>query len=81
MSLEEAIKHCEEKAKELGCSECAKQNLQLADWLKELKSKNNTTTMECGITECCGYDFGVDAFMKNKPLFCPVCGKKIVKLN
>ena len=36
MSLEEAIKHCEEKAKELSCSECAKQHLQLAIWLKEL---------------------------------------------
>ncbi|WP_367567771.1 hypothetical protein [Lacrimispora sp.] len=37
MSLEEAIKHCEDKAKEMGCSECAKDHLQLADWLRELK--------------------------------------------
>ncbi len=37
MSLEEAIKHCEDKARELGCSECAKEHLQLADWLRELK--------------------------------------------
>ena len=28
-----------------------------------------------GVTECCGYDFGMDAF--EKPKFCPMCGKKI----
>ena len=35
MTLEEAIKHCEEKAN--GCSECADEHKQLADWLWELK--------------------------------------------
>ena len=34
MTIEEAIKHCEEKAS--GCSECAKEHAQLAGWLKEL---------------------------------------------
>ena len=52
MTLEEAIKHAEEKAEELrneaehyeiagvnvyGCEECAKEHDQLAEWLKELK--------------------------------------------
>lgn len=40
MKLDEAIKHCEEKAKELsgkGCNECARDHEQLAEWLKELK--------------------------------------------
>lgn len=52
LTLEEAIKHCEEKAKELNCQiekgeirtsdildcfECANEHLQLAEWLKELK--------------------------------------------
>ena len=35
MKLDEAIKHCEEKARD--CSECAKEHEQLAQWLKELK--------------------------------------------
>lgn len=37
MTLDEAIEHAEEKAKTL-CGECAQEHLQLADWLKELKS-------------------------------------------
>lgn len=52
MTLDEAIKHCEEKAKEKrkdyeqacaynipseGCLECAREHEQLAEWLKELK--------------------------------------------
>jgi hypothetical protein len=39
----------------------------------------NGALVNCGITECCGYDFGEDAFEKNKPKFCPMCGKKITK--
>lgn len=53
MTLDEAIKHCEEKAKELReqpfkekmdiediatCEECAEEHEQLAEWLKELKA-------------------------------------------
>lgn len=34
MTLDEAIKHCEEKS---DCSECSKEHQQLAEWLKELK--------------------------------------------
>jgi hypothetical protein len=40
MTLDEAIKHCEEKyneQKEKGCEECALEHLQLRDWLSELK--------------------------------------------
>lgn len=36
MTLDEAIKHCEEKA--CGNSECAKDHKQLSEWLKELKA-------------------------------------------
>ena len=39
------------------------------------------TMLNCGVTECCGYDFGADAFGKKKPKFCPMCGKKITKVN
>lgn len=35
MTLDEAIKHCEEKAN--GCDACAEEHKQLAEWLKELK--------------------------------------------
>lgn len=52
MELDEAIKHCHEKAKELreqplkekmdiediaSCEECAEEHEQLAEWLEELK--------------------------------------------
>ena len=40
MTLDEAIKHCEEKEKEQalnGCFTCAEEHKQLAEWLKELK--------------------------------------------
>lgn len=36
MTLEEAIKHCEEKGR--GCTECAADHRQLSNWLKELKN-------------------------------------------
>lgn len=36
MTLDQAIKHCEEKA-ECKDSECSKEHAQLAEWLKELK--------------------------------------------
>ncbi len=35
MTLEEAIKHCEEKSR--GTSTCNLEHQQLAEWLKELK--------------------------------------------
>jgi hypothetical protein len=35
MTLDEAIKHAEEKSQ--GCGQCAAEHKQLADWLKELK--------------------------------------------
>ena len=37
MTIDEAIQHCEEKAQELGCTECAQEHYQLAGWLRELK--------------------------------------------
>lgn len=45
MTIEEAIKHCEEKAK--GCSQCASEHDQLAAWLKELvKLRENQSKYE-----------------------------------
>ena len=37
MTIDEAIQHCEEKARELGCTECAQEHRQLAAWLRELR--------------------------------------------
>ena len=44
MTLDEAIKHCEEEAEkymeygiETECYQCGKEHEQLAEWLKELK--------------------------------------------
>lgn len=38
---------------------------------------NEKTRIIDGITECCGYDFGIDAFQRELSKFCPVCGRKI----
>ena len=38
----------------------------------------DTTTVEDGVTVCCGYDFGTDGFGRRKINYCPICGKKIV---
>ena len=60
MTLDEAIKHCEEKAEEKrkdyeracaynipseGCLKCAEEHEQLAEWLKELKALRETMEM------------------------------------
>ena len=37
LSIDEAIRHAEAKAQELGCTECAQEHRQLAGWLRELK--------------------------------------------
>lgn len=48
LTLDEAIKHCEDKAKELlkengdECFDCAQEHLQLAMWLRELKRYRET---------------------------------------
>ena len=42
MTIEEAIKHCEEKGR--GCTECAAEHRQLSNWLKELKNLKRKQT-------------------------------------
>ena len=37
LSIDEAIRHAEDKVRELGCTECAQEHRQLAAWLRELK--------------------------------------------
>lgn len=54
MTIDEAIKHCEEKAEQLegyaepyrsmgNCEKCAEEHRQLAEWLKELKQLREQT--------------------------------------
>ena len=75
------------------CNDCRSYHRQLVEWLEELKQYRAIGTLEeCraaverkmektriidGITECCGYDFGIDAFQRELSKFCPVCGRKI----
>ena len=49
MTLEEAIKHAEEKAKRGG--QCGKEHEQLAEWLKELQTRRLSTPCSA-----CRYD-------------------------
>ena len=44
MTLEEAIEHCEERAKI--CDECGKEHDQLAEWLKEVQQYREIGTVE-----------------------------------
>jgi hypothetical protein len=38
MTLDEAIRHCNEVAESISCTECGKEHKQLAEWLTELKA-------------------------------------------
>lgn len=45
----------------------------------EYIDKQTQTTLEDGVTTCCGYDFGLDEYgdKKKQLKYCPMCGKKI----
>ena len=62
MTLDEAIKHSEDKVKELSGCECSKEHEQLANWLKELKqykeNDNATNIVECKAFNCENYKDG-----------------------
>lgn len=52
MTLDDAIKHCQQVANESEC-ECANEHKQLAEWLKELKKFRQEQTNEewfCGLS-------------------------------
>ena len=42
MTLDEAIVHAREIADGLGCTACAAEHRQLADWLEELKMRRES---------------------------------------
>lgn len=51
MTLDEAIKHCEEKAS--GCGDCSNEHRQLAEWLVELKSRRERGAEMICDCRCC----------------------------
>lgn len=69
------------------CELCAQEHDQLAEWLEELKQyraigtleecraaaerNNEKTRIIDGVTECSGYDFGIDAFQMGLSKFLP----------
>jgi len=68
MTIDEAIKHCEEVAEEneknaksinniykKSCLECASEHRQLAEWLKELKALRRNVIDMCNDCDTCKY--------------------------
>lgn len=49
----------------------------LEDLLEYQQEKQETSKIVDGITECCGYDFRMNAFEHEKPQYCPMCGRKL----
>ena len=106
MTLDEAIKHCEEKAESLfnqasagaqqgmsleeyvDCKECAREHIQLAGWLSELKQRREKdkvkTELGCWVAKkvdashyhyyCNNCNFRSKYF---KSKYCPECGKEM----
>ena len=58
MTLEEAIKYCEEVAEnyknqtEPECQECASEHRQLAEWLRELKGLRESRSLQWWLKQC-----------------------------
>ena len=82
MTLEEAIKHCEEVAEEnekkarkkndgtmstrIKCEECAKEHRQLAEWLRELKTHREIHDVLLQLLVDCDIDICCDDLMSNE---------------
>ena len=66
MTLDEAIKHCEERANQ-DCTDCAKEHRQLAEWLKELMQyRENDTKQETEIQRRCKMRLFISQPMSDK---------------
>ena len=71
LSIDEAIRHAEEKAQELGCTECAQEHRQLAAWLRELKFRRKAQAALDAVrwradeaARTTGISYDPDAYMK-----------------
>lgn len=59
MTLDEAIQHCEEKAK---CGDaCGQEHKQLADWLKELRQAREELERKTRIMDKIPWDMVIEA--------------------
>lgn len=65
MTLDEAIKHCEEKAQAVRC--CGKDHAQLAEWLKELKRIHEAERVILWVARNGEYGFGPINLFLSKP--------------
>ena len=88
MNVSEAIRHCEDKAKELRCKadfeteqgeidicyECAREHEQLAEWLKELKDLRAFAKWVRG-------EVLDDEFEDTSGAFAEIACRKLVKLG
>ena len=65
MTLDEAIRHCEEVADNCAVTECEMEHRQLAEWLKELKLRR-TEQWWIPCTVCQEFDCTGCKFMRGK---------------
>jgi hypothetical protein len=76
MTLDEAIKHCEEVANDRAgcCEDCAEEHRQLAEWLTELVELR-------GFVRFVTSEVVDDAFRENADCFAEVICRKLIKLG
>jgi hypothetical protein len=76
MTLDEAIEHAEEKARQHGGSECGGENHQLSEWLKELR-KRRQADKDKSTMEHCADCHGLGSI----PADCPVNNARMEALD
>lgn len=79
LKLRRKVDHISSYGKEYTLTELKKVYAILSGETDQESGEPETTKMVDGITECCGYDFGMDQFDEDIK-YCPMCGRKIVKL-
>ena len=89
MTLDEAIKHCEEvQSRDDLCTSCKEEHQQLSDWLKDYKVLKERATPKklemMRIKKYDGYNIGIckcgktiDASLDDDANFCPNCGQSL----
>ena len=79
MTLDEAIKHCEEVADTCENAECGKEHKQLAEWLKALKTLKKTAHWDNITCRCsnCGLAVTYSEAVSGKYKFCYNCGSRM----
>ena len=65
MTLDEAIVHATDRFMQMGCTECGKEHMQLANWLKELKDYRAFVSEMHDWLERSFRDYGADYQMHN----------------